>query len=125
MAARVTATEVKEIISTSLSDAIVNAYIAAATAMVDEVVGDSTALGDDLKKEIERWLAAHMIATTRERMGAEEGAGGAYIKYTGEYGQNLSSSPYGQMVLTLDSTGYFASLGRKAATITAIESFDS
>jgi len=123
--ARVTPDEVKEILDdSSLSTAIIDAYILGANELVTEAVGSSTEIGDGLKKEIERWLTAHMIATTRERMALEEGAGGARIKYTGDYGKNLESSPYGQMVLTLDSTGKMASLGGKTAKMIAIESFD-
>lgn len=123
--ARTTATEVKQILDDSaLTDAEVDAFISGATALVDEVLGDDTDLGDTLKEEIERWLTAHMISTTRERLALEEGAGGAKIRYTGDYGRNLSSSPYGQMVLTLDSTGKMATLGGKAVSITAVTSFD-
>lgn len=121
MAVRVTATEVKQILDNSkLTDTVVGAYITGANQLVTEVLGSSS-LGDDLLKEIERWLTAHMIATTRERVAAEEGAGGAYIKYTGSYEQNLRSSPYGQHVLVLDTTGKFASLGGRSARIVAIE----
>ena len=119
---RVTATEVKEILNDStLSDTIVDAYILGANSLVNSALGT----GDTaLLKEIERWMAAHMIASTRERMAQEEGAGGAYIKYLGTGGQELSSTPYGQMVLTLDTTGAMASLGLKKASIRAVTSFD-
>lgn len=123
--ARTTATKVKEILDNSaLSDAIVNAYITGANELVTEVLGSDTTISDALKEEIERWLTAHMISVTRERMAKREGAGGAEIEYTGEYGEGLKSSPYGQMVLTLDSTGKMAALSGQRARITAITSFD-
>jgi hypothetical protein len=122
--ARTTAAEVKQIIDTDLSDTIVDAYIGDANALVTNVLGDDTTLGDTLKESIEKWLTAHMIASTRERMGQEEEAGSAKIKYVGKTGLNLSSTAYGQMVLTLDSTGNFASLGGKKASIYAVTSFE-
>ena len=123
--ARTTAAEVKQILDdSSLTDTEVDAFITGANALVTEVLGDDTTITDILKEEIERWLTAHMISTTRERMAAEEGAGGAKIKYTGQYGENLSSSPYGQMVITLDATGKMAALGGKSASVTAITSFE-
>lgn len=122
--ARTTATEVKQILDDSeLTDAIVDAYIIAANVLVTEALGDS-GLGSTLMEEIERWLTAHMISSTRERMGKKEEAGGAKIEYTGKYGQRLSSTDYGQMVLVLDTTGKMASLGGKAVTIYAVTSFD-
>lgn len=123
MTARITATEVKAILDTSeLSDPIIDSFILGATALVNSVFGvtDVTAL----TKEIERWLTAHLIASTVERMAEREGAGGASITYTGKYGENLSSTSYGQMVLTLDTTGKMAGLGRPNATIFAVPSFD-
>lgn len=123
--ARVTADEVKEILdNTSLTDPIIEAYITGANALVNKTFETGTSPGTDLLKEIERWLTAHMISCTRERMAKKEGAGGAYIEYTGQYGENLSSTSYGQMVLTLDSTGQMAALAGKKASITAIKSFD-
>lgn len=121
--ARTTATEVKEILDTDLDDSIVEAFIVGANALVTEVLGE-TDLGDTLLEEIERWLTAHMIASTRKRMAAEEGAGGAYIKYTGKFDKNLASTPYGQQALVLDATGNMAKLGTKAARLIAVTSFD-
>lgn len=125
MANRVTATEVKQIIDTSLSDTVIEAYIAAANPVVTEVLGSDTTITDALRKEIERWLTAHLIASTQERQAKEEGAGGAYIKYQGITGKGLESTLYGQQVLALDSTGKMrGKLTGKAASITAVPSFD-
>lgn len=128
MAARVTAAEVKEILDNStLTDPIINAFIAAATLLVDNVLSTDTTLDADLLKEIERWLTAHMITVTPvgDRIVTEAGAGGASVKFAGTYGESLHASPYGQMVLTLDSTGKFAALNSKRARLIAIQSFDS
>jgi hypothetical protein len=121
MAVRVTVTEVKEIMDNiSLSSAVVNAYITSANTLVNSALGTGST---DKLKEVERWLAAHMIACTRERMAVKEEAGGTKIEYTGKYGEALSSTPYGQMVLLLDTTGFMASLAFRPVRIMAVTSF--
>ena len=118
--ARTTVNGVKAILDdTELSDAVIESFINSANVLVTNALGTST-LSASVLAEIEKWLAAHMIATTRERMAIQEEAGGAKIKYTGEFGAGLSSTTYGQMVLTLDTTGKLASLGRKQASIFAV-----
>lgn len=122
--ARVTAAEVKAILDdSSLSTTIIDTYITSANALVTEALGSST-LGAAVLKEIERWLAAHMISITRERQAYEEGAGGANIRYSGKFGSGLSSTTYGQMVLSLDTTGVMAGLGGREVKLVAIKSFD-
>lgn len=126
MAARVTAAEVKEILDNCLlTDAVINAFIAGATELVTQALGSST-LSTALLKEIERWLAAHMISVTPlgDRITTEEGAGGAYERYAGTFGEGLHSSTYGQTVLSLDTTGAMASLSARKARMIAIQSFD-
>jgi hypothetical protein len=121
MAYRVTATEVKEIMdSCTVTDSIVGTFIKGANEVVNTVLGTSTTE----YKEIERWLTAHMIASTLHRTTSEEKLGDASVVYTGKWGEKLSSTPYGQMVLLLDTSGKMATMGKQTATITAIESFD-
>ena len=122
MAVRVTATEVKVIITTSLADAAIESFIAIANAMVTSTV--TCGLGAAALKEIERWLTAHLISITQERMTTEEKLGEASVKYAGVYGEGLKSTTYGQMVLALDTCNAFANLGKKAASIKAITSFE-
>ena len=125
MAVRTTAAKVKQIIDTTISDTDVDEYIVGANALVTEVLGDDTTITDTLKTVIEQYLTAHFMASTRERLARKEGAGGANILYTGEDGLGLKGTPYGQNVLSFDSTGKFAALdGKKAASLTAVKSFD-
>ena len=65
-----------------------------------------------------------MIASSLDRVASEEKLGDASIKYTGQWGKKLESTPYGQMVLTLDPTGLIGNLGKSAATIYAVKGFD-
>ena len=122
--ARVTATEVKQIMDNcTVDDTIVDVFIVSANGIVTEALGGTNA-GATLLKEIERWFAAHMLASTLCRMATDEKLGEASVKYTGLFRENLSSTPYGQTVMLLDYTGNMANIGKKKASIHAITSFD-
>jgi hypothetical protein len=125
MAARVTATEVKEIMDNcTATDITVDAFITAGTLLIDNVFAEDTSIGDDLLKEIERWFVAHMLASTISRQTSREKLGDADFTYTGKWGENLKSTSYGQMVLTLDFTGKMsANTGKQEASTYAIKSF--
>lgn len=123
--ARVNATEVKAIMDNcTLGESVVDVYITAATELIDQVFVDDTTITTTLKKEIERWFTAHMIASTRWRVASEEKIQDAQIVYTGKWGMGLDSTPYGQMVLQLDTSGLMAKGGKKALSIYAIPNFD-
>ena len=122
--ARVTHDEVKEIMDNcTVTDAIVDTFIGAATELITQVFTDGT-VGDTLLKEIERWLTAHMLASTLSRTTSDEKLGDASVKFTGVWGKRLELTPYGQMVLILDTSGKMANAGKMAASIYAVEEFD-
>jgi len=124
--ARTTIEEVIKILdNTGLSDAILTAFVDSANVFVTQSLG-STSLSATVLTEIEKWIAAHMVAITRERTAQKEGAGGAEITYTGKWGEQLRATNYGQMAITLDTTGTLDELsnGRRSATIQAITSFE-
>jgi len=105
MAARVTATEVKAIIETSESDSAIAPQIAIATLLVDEIAAaDSTVLAARLK-EIERWVAAHFIASSLDPRAKSEGVKGITETIEGSFGMGFEMTRYGQQALILDSTG--------------------
>ena len=120
---RVTEGQVKEIISTDLSD--ITAYITAANLIVTDRLGSTTTLGSAILIEIERWLTAHLIAITQEpesQVKAEK-IGDASINYArGELGKSLEATFYGQQVILLDSTGLMAQSGKVKATMRIIKS---
>jgi len=128
MAARTSAAEVRLIMDNltedNLSDTRVESFILGANALVTKILGDDSSIGTVLLEDIERWFTAHMIASTVWKTTTEEKLGDATVKYTGEWKQNLSSTPYGQMVLQLDITGKMANIGKKGAGIYAITSFE-
>jgi len=123
--ARVTATEVKAIMDNcTVLDAVVTTFIAAGTEVITEVFENDTEITTALLKEIERWFVAHMLASTLSRTTSEEKVGDASLKYTGKWGKNLESTPYGQVVLTLDVSGRMANVGKMKASIYAVKQFD-
>jgi preprotein translocase subunit SecF len=129
MANRVTADELKEILETELSDTILDTFIGAANRVVTEHLGDDATLSDEQKADIEKFLAAHFCASTREQQAQSEKAGptgGAQIVYQGVFGLGLDFTGYGQMVRILDTTGILAgALGKRKASVFAVPSFDS
>ena len=123
----VTTTEVRLIMNvtdTVLTDAMIDPFITAAEEFVDKVFSDDSDIGETLLEEIKKWMAAHMITSTIHRTTSEEKLGDASVKYTGYWGGGLKSTPYGQMVSILDTSGLMAKTGKQSATITAVESFE-
>ncbi|KKL57637.1 hypothetical protein LCGC14_2233380, partial [marine sediment metagenome] len=106
----------------ALLDAAIDAYIAVANPMVTNTV--TCGLSASVLKEIERWLTAHLISITKDRMTTEEKLGEATVKYSGRFGEGLKSTSYGQTVLMLDTCGSFAKLGKKDVKIIAVTSFE-
>ena len=125
MAARVTSEEVIEIMDTALDESAVDPYCDSANVFVNATLA-SQGLTETVLKEIEKLIAAHMVAITKERQSKEEGAGTAFIKYAGEWKQGLSMTSYGQMAITLDPSGTLENIskGKGKASIYAVTSFD-
>ena len=121
--ARTTQEAVREILNTSLDDEAVENYVDIANVIVTDEL-DNTSLTDERLTLIERWLAAHLIAITQERMATQEKLGEASITYAGAFGKGLQSTSYGQMVAMLDLSGTLNQLGKKKLSIKAITSFE-
>jgi len=126
MAIRVTEQEVLDIMDSGvdLSSTQITAMITAASSVIDTIFADDAVVDDALLKELERWLSAHYIASTLVRMAAKEKVGQAEVTYIGKWGEMLKSTPYGQVLLTLDTTGKLAKVGKRAVSIYAIPSFE-
>lgn len=125
MSNRVNPDELKEIIETSLSDGVLETFILAANLTVTSWLGSSTSVTVDQLKEIERWLAAHFLACSRERQPQSESAAGVSIAYQGVTEKGLEATIYGQQVKLLDSTGILAgAVGKKKPVVYAITSFE-
>jgi len=130
----VTAPEVKEIMNgCTLTDTQMDPFILSAHSFITNVFVDDTSATAAFKKELERWLTAHLIASVYGSSGMaasstvkREKIGDAEIEYAvspsaTEVGFN--STPYGQVLLRLDTTGLIANAGKRSATIFAIKSF--
>lgn len=115
----ITIDEVRAIIPTTIPDEDMVHFIEFADAMMD--VLRETDLPPKIMKEINRWMTAHLIASSRERQAREEGAGGAYIKYTGMSYTGLRGTTYGQQAIALDTTGTLNTIAGKAAKMWVIK----
>lgn len=120
--ARIYSQEVLEIMNTTLTEEEIEPYIESANVLVTDVLG-SAGLSTSALKEIERWLTAHMIASSKDRQTKEETLGEASVKYSGLWGKGLEFTSYGQMVLMLDTSGKMSNLGKRPAKLRAIKSF--
>lgn len=115
MANRVTDTEVKEIIATSLTT---TPFIDTANALINETLLDQ-GFSEAYLTQIEKYLSAHFVSL-RERQLKGEKLGDASNTYGGEFGKGLRFSQYGQQVLILDTSGTLEDLGKAKAEIDVI-----
>ena len=122
--ARTTEAEVLAIMDNELIDSQVTPFMTAANLLITKAFSDGNT-SDELLEEIEKWLTAHMIASTIAKTTATEELGDAKVKYTGYWGKKLEATPYGQMVQVLDTEGLMGNLGKAGASMYAITSFDS
>lgn len=120
MANRVTFEEVKTIIEldASVSDAMIDAFIGSAHALVELKLAGST-LSETVKKQIELYIAAH-LCSLRDQRRQSEGVGGASVSYQGQTAMMLKSTYYGQTACLFDTTGTLAALGGATASVETI-----
>ena len=112
--ARVTDGEVREILFADFDSSVsLGAFITAASLTIDQHLSGQ-GLSNELLKEIERWLAAH-LAAVYQPAAASEREGDKSATYEGQTGLGLDFTRYGQQVKLLDPTGTLANLGRRKA----------
>ena len=107
MAKRVTAAEVKEVIPTTLEDAVVvSNMIDTANVMVTEYLVPDAMLSDAILKKVELYFAAHLVALTEEK-GAltRDKLGDGDQSFANIFDAGLHSTRFGQMALSLDTSG--------------------
>lgn len=116
--ARITATELKQIYTTSISDGALQPFIDAANLLVNEELSAS-GLSDDRKKIIELYLAAHFTTITLEKGGLlRKKIGDAEEEYQAFNSRNiqvlgLTATRFGQQALLLDTSGKLGALSAK------------
>lgn len=104
--ARTTIEEVKKIIETALEDDIIQSFIDSANAMLTGVfAGSPNTPTDELLQQMEKWLTAHLLASTREPQIESQEVGLGKVKYAGKTGSGLDSTSYGQTAKLIDPTG--------------------
>ncbi len=110
MAIRVSATEVKEVIATSISDGVVlSSMITTASNYIDVHLPDAGHSAATLKS-IELYLSAHLVAVTEERGGLKYSKlGDASDAWdVSKFGDGFKSTRFGQTALALDTSGILA-----------------
>lgn len=119
--ARVSEAEVLAIINTTISD--ITPFITAANLFVTNWLG-STSLDDDTLKEIERYMAAHIMHVQDPRAKKISIEDVTSVEYQGQWGMGLNMTSYGQTCILLDSTGTLDQMtrkGKKRVSIGVIE----
>lgn len=111
MANRVTADEVKEIltIDPTILDAEIDVFIKSANILTNKVATDGPLTDSDHLMEIERWVAAHLVAIRDMRV-AQEKAGEVQQSFQYKVDLNFNVTVYGQQALVIDTTGVLAKL---------------
>lgn len=122
MAARTDYASVIGIIETNLSEVRVNTLIDTAN-MIVNVNLTGSGLSTETLTEIEKWVAAHLIAFNSERQAQKKKVGDGEETYS-SLGQMLKATTYGQTAVMLDSTGTLNSSSKITARINAIPQFE-
>ena len=123
MGIRVTGDEVKAIIDTELTAAQVDPFIEAASAMVDYYLSGKLS-NTTLLRNIEKWLAAHLIAAGPDPREQEVRIGTVEVNLEGRTTTGLGFSRYGQQAMMLDPTGTLKNLGKQVAKFTVLSESD-
>ena len=111
--ARVSASEVKEIIETSLEDSVIlSSMIDTANLYVDTHLSDA-GHSDAILAKIELYLAAHYVALTEERGSLKGSSLGDASEFLADvYSEGMKATRFGQTAITLDSSGILAEKGQ-------------
>ena len=121
--ARVTDTEVKTILATTVDT---TPFIDTANIFINEVLG-TAGLSEALLTKIELWLSAHFTCMMDPRVSFET-ISSAQGTFEGKTGMSLDFTRYGQQAKLLDSSGRLANAGKLQGRVTVAsrtESFTS
>lgn len=114
-----TATEVKAIIATTLSDAAVDAFIADALLLVEDCPAVEL-VSTNKQKAIIKYLAAHLIVCSNPKLATvtQQSLGDASESYAAApVGNDLRSTQYGSQALLLETSGCLEGLGKRKAFV--------
>ena len=111
--ARVSAEQVTELITTSLEESVIlSSMVDTANLYVDTYLLEADH-SDAILEKIELYLAAHFVAITEERGALKSSkTGDARDEWHTDYmGTGFNSTRFGQVALTLDTSGILAGVG--------------
>lgn len=109
----------------SLSESYVNSILTTVDLVLTNVfLYYEGTISTDILTQLQKYYAAHIIASTTKRLGTEEQIGDARIKYIGKWGTGFDATPYGQILVGIDPSGLIKKTALKAASIYAVKSFD-
>lgn len=111
---RISVADLIEIYDTELTNAQLAAFVNSAHYVIQANLL-SSGLDSNILTEIHKYLAAHFASLRDQRLQAERVADVSYT-YQGKTGMYLEATHYGQMALTLDTSGTLANLALKPAT---------
>ncbi len=118
----ITPEEVREVIDTELSDENISGLLSTASVMVIPIQ-----VSDQVKSEIKKFLAAHLIAVKDHTTTIiEETIGDASVKNTEASSKvtpnstDLKSTFWGQTAILLDTSGYLYKLGMPPPSVSAL-----
>jgi len=106
---RTSKTKVTETVDTSLSDAAIDDWIAAAGDLVDQIETRSS-LDTSRLTRIETLVAQHFLSAQDQRHASDSGASRS-VEYQGDTGMMFKGTKHGQRALMLDPTGVLANAG--------------
>lgn len=117
MAIRVDADAVRGVITTSLTDAQIDNWIAIASNVIDRYSLICTAAPDATLVLLEKLLTAHYISATvdRSKSVTQKSFGDSSESYMSASGEGLKATPYGQQLLMLDPCGLLMDFTKKRA----------
>ena len=112
---------IRQILETEVSDDDLVAYVTSASVFVDNLFS-AAGLDDSLLTELEKWICAHFVASTRTQQLQEAKAGPVEFRAQGKTGMGFESTHYGQTAISLDPTGLLkdASLGTRPIVFHAV-----
>jgi hypothetical protein len=120
---RVSVSDVLQILGSALSEAKLLIHITTASELMDQVFSGDTVLNEGLKKEIERYLAAHFASIAEPEISGsgilEHEIGATRVKFSDNLGEMLRTTRFGQQALVLDVTGKLSGTGKSRALFRA------
>lgn len=116
-----TVDELRVIMDSDLSDSQLERFLADANVIIQNFL---TASCYTDKKAIEKYLAAHFATVLEPNFKSESISGDYTVQITGQFGELLKSTQYGQMALLLDCKGVLSNLGKQAMSFEVISEYD-